>query len=177
MGFAQGLEFAAIIDTGSLRGEDEVGPAADDLRIIASEIESEEGSSAGSDPRAFDVVVLEMGEIVLDGAARPERSSRACFVFFGEWVLLPAERRVGPSEAEEERVERLSLGLVVAHDRDDAGRVSARKLQSARVRLPPRKWPAAFERPAAAVNVIRPVKMRMGERGAYLLFQQMRTRS
>ena|SRR6266540_6251788 len=40
VGFAQALEFAAIIGSSSLRVEDEV----------------EEGSSAGSDPRVFDVV-------------------------------------------------------------------------------------------------------------------------
>ncbi|KAI9449891.1 hypothetical protein F5148DRAFT_1245376, partial [Russula earlei] len=108
LGFAQALEFAAIIGTGSLRGEDDVGLAANDVWIVAREIESEEGRA--------------VGEIILDRDSRPERSLRAHLVFLREWVLPLAKRRVGPGEAKKERVERLPLGLVVTHDSDDVGK-------------------------------------------------------
>src|SRR5258708_5840050 len=42
------------------------------------------------------------------------------------------------------------------------GRVSTRKPQSLRVRLPPRKWPAAPRRPVPVVNVIRQMKLGKG---------------
>lgn len=71
-------------------------------------------------PGALDIVILEVGEIIRDGAC-PEQSLHACLVFLGEWVLLLSERRIEPGEAEKKHVEHLPLGLVAAHDRDDVG--------------------------------------------------------
>jgi hypothetical protein len=122
VGFAQALEFAAIISAGSLWGKDEVGPAADDLRIEACKIKNKEGGLVGGDPGILDVVVLKVGEIILNRSARSERLLHAHIVFLGEWVLFLAKAHVGPCKAEKERVERLPLGLVMAHDRDDAGK-------------------------------------------------------
>ncbi|KAH9957163.1 hypothetical protein BGW80DRAFT_1383032 [Lactifluus volemus] len=122
LSFAQALQLAAIVGAGRLRGEDEVGLAADNLRIEVHEIKSEEGRAVGGDPGVLNIVILEVGEIILDGGAFPERSLRARLVFLGEWVHLLSERPVGPGEAEKERVECLPLGLVAARDLDDAGK-------------------------------------------------------
>ena len=76
----------------------------------------------GGDPEVLDVVVLKVGKIVLDRIAQSLRLLRAHFVFPGEWVLFLAKGCVGPCKAEKERVERLPLGLVIAHERDDVGK-------------------------------------------------------
>jgi hypothetical protein len=63
VGLTQLKEFAAIVAAGSLRGENEVGLAVDNLRIIASATECDERCASCGDPGISNVVVEEMGEI------------------------------------------------------------------------------------------------------------------
>lgn len=108
LSFAQALEFAAIVGASSLWGENDVGPAADDIRIEAHKIKrSKEGGSVIGNPGVLDITVLKVGEIVLDRSTRSESEQclRTHFVFFSEWVLFLARARVGPCKAEKERVE------------------------------------------------------------------------
>ena len=167
LSFAQALELAAIIGSGSLWGENEVGLTADHLRIIVSEIKSEEGRSAGSDPRVFEVCVLEVDKIVIDGNERPPGPH---FVLRSERVLLLLERRVVPREAQKEHIERLPLGLVVAHEGYGVGKGKRLETGAGESEIAARKWPAAFGRPASAMNVISPVEVRSESEGLTCCF-------
>jgi hypothetical protein len=70
VGLAQPKEFAAILVAGSLGGEDEVGLAADNLRIvIASVAEWDECCVSCGNPRIFNIIVKEMDEIKADNGA------------------------------------------------------------------------------------------------------------
>jgi len=73
-----------MIGARSLRGEDEV---ADELRIEAHEIKSEEGRAVAGDPGVPDVVARDVGEIAVDRGARPEQFLRVHPVFLGDGII------------------------------------------------------------------------------------------
>lgn len=56
IGLTQSKEFAAMVVAGSLGGENEVGIAADSVRIVASAGESDERCAFSGDPRIFKVI-------------------------------------------------------------------------------------------------------------------------